>query len=57
MKRLTREHIDRIAKTALPGLLQRAASASDLIRLVEIERRLVPRKITARTIIWEDYLD
>ena len=29
----------------------------DLVRLVEIERRLVPPKITSRNVIWQDYLD
>jgi hypothetical protein len=57
MKRLRREHIDKIVKTTMPGALQRAAGVADLIRLVEIERRLVPRKVTPREVIWQDYLD
>jgi hypothetical protein len=61
-KRLTQEHIDKFLKANLTGLLERTretqpTAVADLIRLVEIERQLVPAKIVPRQVIWEDYLD
>jgi hypothetical protein len=62
MKRLTREHMDKLLTGALSGLLLRTreaepAAAADLIRLVAVERKIVSEKVRPPKVIWQDYLD
>lgn len=59
-KRLTQEHVDRLLKVALPGLLQRIretepAAVADLIRLVEVQRRIAPATLAPRKVVWQDW--
>jgi hypothetical protein len=59
---VTREWLDEFLRLALPEVMKKCREAkppvvADLVRLVELDRKLFPVKQAPRQVIWVDNLD